>query len=492
MRIAIVSDIHANLQAWNAVLLDIGSSRIDRIVCLGDVVGYGPDPAAVLESVYTHVGDVVLGNHDAAVCGKLNASLFNDAAAEVVRWTRGRLNPKAMQFLRKLPLTLSGSGFRCSHGDFGNPAAFPYVIDPEDAQASWAAVPDPLLFTGHSHTPGIFITGGSGRTYRVDPQDFALEDDKRFLVNAGSVGQPRDGDTRACYCIFDTATQAIYWRRIPFDLDAYRARLEAEGIDPAASYFLRADPRDGLPPVRELLSFSPPADAAEAVQDTIAVAELATLHRAVKRWKRVTACSLCAALLLRGGGGAAAWYRLSHSRVIEPAGGMLPYPAPLAAGDRNLLRFPETSIATPQPIDGWRVHLGDRRAQSIAWTPDADGGHFALQSASDRHRLRLESPPIPVTQGMRLRVELLTRAGADTIGTLGTDVTLYREQDGATLRVENFAGKVPNMRRAEGWMLAQETFTVPAGATAITVAIQGAFTGTFEARDLRLTLVRMD
>jgi len=492
MRIAIVSDIHANLQAWNAVLLDIGCSRIDRIVCLGDVVGYGPDPAAVLESVYSHASDVVLGNHDAAVCGKLNESLFNDAAAGVVRWTRGRLNPKAMRFLASLPLTLSGPGFRCSHGDFGNPAAFPYVIDPEDARASWAAVPDPLLFTGHSHTPGIFIVGGSGRTHRVDPQDFALEDDKRFLVNAGSVGQPRDGDTRACYCIYDTAARAVFWRRIPFDLDAYRARVDAEGLDPDASYFLRADPRAGLPPVRELLSFSPPNDATEAVQDTVAVAELATLHCAVKRWKRVTACSLGMALLLVGGGGAAAWHRLSRAQTIEPVGGIVPYPAPVAVTDRNLLRFPEMPAVTPEAIDGWRVRLGDRRAQSVAWTPDPEGGHFTLRATDDRTPLRLESPPIPVQQGMRLRVELLTRAETDTRGTLGTDVTLYRERDGVTVREANFAGRVPNMRRAEGWMLAQETIEMPAGATAISVAIQGAFTGVFEARSLRLTLVRLD
>lgn len=489
MRYAIVSDIHANLQAWKAVLLDIGSSRIDRLICLGDVVGYGPDPAAVLESVYKHAHDVALGNHDAAVCGKLSAALFNEAAAGIVRWTRTQLNLTAMGFLKSLPLTLSGPHFRCSHGDFGKPAAFHYVIDPADALPSWDAVPDHLLFTGHSHDPGIFILGRSGHPHRVGPQDFALEDGKRFLVNAGSVGQPRDGDTRACYCIYDSTTQAVYWRRIPFDLDAYRQRLDDAGIDAGASYFLQADPRAALPPVRTLLSFSPPLESSEQARDVVEVAELATLHRAVKRWKQVTALTVAGTLLVLGGGAAALWHHASRAVTIAPPGWPVPPAVMRPAGERNLLSFPDTHSTTPQPLHGWRIDLGDRRYQAVAWDPHTEGGLFRLDSTSGRHRLRVESPAFQVAQGMRFRLEVLTRGSPETRGTIGTDITLLRELDGTPVQVPHFGGKVPNMPRRGGWMLAQETFAIPAGGSAMTIALHGAFEGRIEVRGFALTRV---
>ena len=145
MRYAIVSDLHANLPAWTAVLLDLRSLDADRIICLGDLVGYGPQPAEVLRSVYAEVNHVVLGNHDAVVCGKLDGSLFNETARQIILWTRDRLNAQALRFLRSLPLSLRGGGFRCAHGDLADPAAFRYVIDPADAAPSWSAVEDRLL-----------------------------------------------------------------------------------------------------------------------------------------------------------------------------------------------------------------------------------------------------------------------------------------------------------------------------------------------------------
>jgi len=155
MRFAIVSDIHSNLQAWNAALLDIRCNSIDKIVCLGDVVGYGPNPAEVLKSVHENVDYIVLGNHDAVVCGKMDASLFNDQACEIIEWTQAQLNNNAVKFLNSLPLSLASPAFRCTHGDFSQPEAFLYIIDPEDAVASWQTREEQLLFVGHTHTPNI-------------------------------------------------------------------------------------------------------------------------------------------------------------------------------------------------------------------------------------------------------------------------------------------------------------------------------------------------
>ncbi|MBA4389292.1 MAG: hypothetical protein C0404_15075, partial [Verrucomicrobia bacterium] len=149
MRIALVSDIHSNLQAWNAVLMDIRSSRLDRIICLGDVVGYGPNPAEVLESVHANVNYLVMGNHDAVICNKIDSSQFQDSAVESLEWSRQRLGKNAVAFLETLPLCLESELFRCAHGDHSDPAAFNYVIEPEDAIPSWQAVSSNLLFVGH-------------------------------------------------------------------------------------------------------------------------------------------------------------------------------------------------------------------------------------------------------------------------------------------------------------------------------------------------------
>jgi len=127
MQVAIISDVHANMQAWNSVLLDIRSLDLDSIFCLGDTVGYGPNPAEVLSSIHTNVEHLVLGNHDAVVCGKLKPDLFNDSAAELIRWTSKQLNNQAVDFLASLPLSIDCGDFRCSHGDLADPAAFNYI-----------------------------------------------------------------------------------------------------------------------------------------------------------------------------------------------------------------------------------------------------------------------------------------------------------------------------------------------------------------------------
>ncbi len=486
MRYAIVSDIHGNLQAWNAVLIDIGSSRVDRVVCLGDMVGYGPKPADVLESVYTHAHHVVLGNHDAAVCGKLDESLFIDAAAKLVRWTRTRTNARAIEFLRGLPLTLSGGDFRCAHGDFAAPAAFHYVVDAPDAMPSWQAVPDRLLFVGHSHDPAIFVIGQSGTPHRLAPQDFELEAGKRFLVNVGSVGQPRDGDARACYCIVDTAARSIVWRRLPFDLDAYRRDLDAAGIDPDASPFLSFDPRKELVPVRELLGFSPPADTADGARDVVEVAELEVLQKQVRGWKRATILSLAGALLAAAlTAGAALWHVSRRADLIPPGWAPLDLPA-RASATENLLSMPDIAGRTPDALFGWRIRLDNKRRQRVAWNP-ADEAWLRVASADADEAFRIESPDIRVEPGMRFCFQALVRRTGGDMGAVQLDVTLWKRGVTGRQRVDHFAGDLPDSARRDGWFHATETFSIPAGGEAIRVAIAGAFKGTAEIREIVLS-----
>ena len=151
MRYAIVSDIHGNLPAWNTVLSDLAVHKVDRIICLGDVVGYGPQPAETLKSVYERVHLMVLGNHDAVMAGRLDPDTFNDRAKGMIEWTAARLGSRARELFKSLPLVLVGKTFRCAHGDFADPAEFNYITTPEEPLASFNAVPEQLLFCGHSH-----------------------------------------------------------------------------------------------------------------------------------------------------------------------------------------------------------------------------------------------------------------------------------------------------------------------------------------------------
>lgn len=306
MRIAILSDPHANLRAWNAVLADIANARVDRILCLGDIVGYGPSPVEVLESAYRHVHAFVLGNHDAVVAGKMAPDVFNDRARRLILWTRERIGRRGADFLSSLPLVLAGEGYRCSHANFDRPSAFGYVLEPEDAAASWAATREQLLFVGHTHEPKLFVLGASGTPHRLEPQDFLAEPGKRYIVNVGSVGLPRDADGRASYVIFDDVARTVCFRRVPFDLDAFRADVLRAGLDPADVPLLRNDPRRKLATLREEADFSPATRREEEAQGVVetASAEVASARRTARHWK---AAALGCALLVLAGASYATW-----------------------------------------------------------------------------------------------------------------------------------------------------------------------------------------
>ncbi len=489
MRLAIVSDIHANWQAWSAVLIDIRSQGIDRIVCLGDLVGYGPNPAEVLESAYAHVDHFVLGNHDAVLCGKMDPTCFNDDAQRMIDWTRGRLSDEAARFFDKVPLTLAAPGFRCSHGDFSEPGAFHYIIDPPDALPSWAQVPEPLLFVGHTHDPAIFLLGASGIPRVVPPQDFELEEGKRYLVNVGSVGLSRDGDTRASYCVFDTATSAVNWRRIPFDLDAYREAIRRAGLSEAKNHLLQHDPRQSAPPLRTLLSFSPAATPDQQVRDTVPVATLDLLRRDLRRWKTL-AIAGAAVLLVAGLVTAVGVRRVTQRELTIPAG-QIPILAPEAARAApgvDLLTPPEAPVAAGQPIRGWQVRLGDRRRQAVAVTGDPSGpAIFALQSTAGREELRLTSTPVTVRPNQRLQIQGLVRPGTDFDGAVALYLNVTRRVDGREISDPLFLVKKPEWAQPDGWLRAQATSKpMPADAVSVTLELRGKFSGALEARDLTL------
>ena len=215
---ALLSDIHANEIALSAVLNDARRNGAERIICLGDVVGYGPEPAKTVSIIRRAAAVTLAGNHDDAVSGRRDSTNFIELAADAVQRHREALSPEDLAWLKTLPYVFKGHAFVCTHGDFTAPESFNYITDEAEAAANFAVRPEQLMFVGHSHVPGIFLTGASGKVYALAPTDFTLEDGKRYIVNPGSVGYPRtNGNTcESTYVLYDDAERTVTFRRLPF------------------------------------------------------------------------------------------------------------------------------------------------------------------------------------------------------------------------------------------------------------------------------------
>ncbi|MEI6970413.1 MAG: metallophosphoesterase family protein [bacterium] len=256
MRYAIVSDIHANLPAWKAVLRDIRANGADEIICLGDVVGYGPMPRPVLDDVRENVTHSIIGNHDAVVGGRYDEDDFSDSARAVIQWTRSQLPAEAAEYFAQLPTDISGDSFVAAHAEIGDPERFGYIEDESMARESFAACDATMIFVGHTHHAGIYIMDTVGNA--VHPHaaaDFSAAPGMRYIVNVGSVGDPRDrDDIRSCYCLYDIDTNEVTYRRVPFDLAAYRLSLKQSGLS-IYPYFLSSV--DGHPEVIPIQDWKP-------------------------------------------------------------------------------------------------------------------------------------------------------------------------------------------------------------------------------------------
>lgn len=239
MRVAVISDIHANFEALLAVVADFGA--IDAVWSLGDVVGYGPDPVACLDWVRTHANVAIPGNHDWAAIGKeVNLADFNDAAAEATVWTAAQLSPSDRAYLDRLDqITTIGAGEHAvtlAHGSPRDPI-WEYLIDPRDAWENFAHFSGDLCLVGHSHIPASFAldkpsAGGEPR-FRAEPPryDRPLDlADARRIVNVGSVGQPRDGDPAARYGILDLDRWTLERRRVTYDYRRTQEKMRHVGL----------------------------------------------------------------------------------------------------------------------------------------------------------------------------------------------------------------------------------------------------------------------
>lgn len=218
MKYAVISDLHANLTALKAVMSDAAALGAESLVCLGDITGYGPLPAETLSLVKKSAALAVAGNHDDAVSGRIDPADFIDLAGDAVERHRSALSKDDLGFLSSLPYTAKIEGALLAHGDVTDPAAFNYIDDDDSAAANFEATDEQIVFVGHTHVPCIYITGASGRVYRLEAQSFVIEEGKRYIVNPGSVGYPRENDGKcfSSYALYDSAAKTVTFRFLPF------------------------------------------------------------------------------------------------------------------------------------------------------------------------------------------------------------------------------------------------------------------------------------
>lgn len=235
MRFLVLSDIHANLEALEAVLAAAPASAYDRALVLGDLVGYGADPNEVIARIRRlEALAVIRGNHDKAACGIDDASAFNQLARQAAEWTYDTLTPEHREYLRALPagpIVFAEADLEICHGAPYDEDA--YIFDGRDAARALSIVERTVCLFGHTHLPVVFIQNPSrfeGLVPEGDAVVLAMEAETRYLVNPGSVGQPRDGDPRAAFAIYDADKREIVLRRVEYAVETAQEKIVSAGL----------------------------------------------------------------------------------------------------------------------------------------------------------------------------------------------------------------------------------------------------------------------
>jgi predicted phosphodiesterase len=233
MRYAIISDIHANLTAFQAVLEDVEArGGFERIWCLGDIIGYGPDPKECIELLRQHAHICVAGNHDWGAIGKIDIDDFNPEAAAACRWTGQQLDQQDIDYLANLPLIISEGDFTLAHGSPREPI-WEYLVSIHVARVSFNYFKTKFCLVGHSHIPVVFESLAPDEECLLHEfnSDMPLNlGENRLIINPGGVGQPRDGDPRASYAIYDSDHNVIWHYRVPYDVASTQQRMKEYGL----------------------------------------------------------------------------------------------------------------------------------------------------------------------------------------------------------------------------------------------------------------------
>jgi len=230
MKLGIISDIHSNLSALEAVLDHLSGKGASEYLCCGDLVGYGPDPAACLKRLRRLKLTVVAGNHDQGILGQTPVSAFNRAAQAAITWTRKQLKEDDFAFLDSLPLVERRGSFCLVHGSPSAPEHWEYIFSVREAAEEMSYFSENCCIVGHSHYPFAVERRNGDDVHLLAHSGFELKPELKYLVNAGSVGQPRDGDPRACCLLFDTSTKVMTFHRVEYDIASVQVRVRAAGL----------------------------------------------------------------------------------------------------------------------------------------------------------------------------------------------------------------------------------------------------------------------
>jgi diadenosine tetraphosphatase ApaH/serine/threonine PP2A family protein phosphatase len=238
VHVAVISDIHSNLAAFEAVIADWNAAAaeweytIDEVWCLGDVVGYGPEPNECIQRLQQFEHEGLAGNHDWAALGKVSTADFNPEARAAAQWTSHQLTDASRRYLEVRPLRIVRDAYTLAHGSPRDPI-WEYVITASQASANFDHYKTPYCFVGHSHLPLIYRQSPDGAEYREPDYSTILElGSARLIINPGSVGQPRDGNPDASYAILDTTARRIEYRRVPYDIAATQQKMRDAALPP--------------------------------------------------------------------------------------------------------------------------------------------------------------------------------------------------------------------------------------------------------------------
>lgn len=229
MRYALFGDIHSNLEALEAVLEDASQMGVTNYACLGDIVGYNADPAACLEIVRGMKCPTVKGNHDEGASTNTPLDGMNSVAATTLEWTRRQLSADQQQWLKRLQMVRQVSDFTLVHSTLDQPQNWDYVSSRFDAMANFSYQFTPICFHGHTHVPRIYMKTDN-KAVEVAAELIEIEARAKYFINVGSVGQPRDGDSRACYVIYDHELRQMVFRRVNYDIAKAQAKIIAAGL----------------------------------------------------------------------------------------------------------------------------------------------------------------------------------------------------------------------------------------------------------------------
>lgn len=228
MRTAIFGDIHANLEALDAVMSDSVLNEVNNYVCLGDIVGYNADPVGCLNRIRDMACPTVKGNHDLDASEDHSLENMNPVAAEALNWTREQLDDDQRLWLKKLRMVRQVSDFTIVHSTLDQPIHWNYVTNRFDAMSNFSYQFTQLCFHGHTHVPRVYVK--SDKVREMPAESVEIEANAKYFINVGSVGQPRDGDPRASYAIYDHETKVILFRRIEYDIATTQRKIIEAGL----------------------------------------------------------------------------------------------------------------------------------------------------------------------------------------------------------------------------------------------------------------------